>query len=173
MFPVLIANQFGGFENAPDPLKYAFYGPLVGSIIRVIGGPLADRLGGAILTTISGLGIIVGTLVVAQYVKPTSGDDFTGFFMGMLIVFFFAGLGNASTFKQMPMLFEPKMAAAVIGFTAAIAAYGPFVFNVITKSVVSATGSPAGFFYGLAVFALLNVSLNIYYFNRKGAPNPC
>ena len=34
-------------------------------------------------------------------------------------------VGNASTFGQMPMLFEPRQAGGVIGFTAAIAAYGP------------------------------------------------
>ena len=41
---------------------------------------------------------------------------FIVFVVGMLTLFFFAGVGNASTFKQMPMLFEPRQAGGVIGF---------------------------------------------------------
>ena len=42
----------------------------------------------------------------------------------MLAIFLFAGIGNASTFKQMPMIFEKRQAGGVIGWTAAIAAFG-------------------------------------------------
>jgi NNP family nitrate/nitrite transporter-like MFS transporter len=48
----------------------------------------------------------------------------------MLAIFLFAGIGNASTFKQMPMIFERRQAGGVIGWTAAIAAFGPFFFGV-------------------------------------------
>ena len=49
----------------------------------------------------------------------------------MLAIFFFAGVGNASTFKQMPMIFERRQAGGVIGWTSSIAAYGPFIFGVL------------------------------------------
>ena len=58
----------------------------------------------------------------------------------MLAVFLFAGIGNASTFKQIPMIFQPRQAAGVIGWTAAIAAYGPFVFAVLIAAVIDADG---------------------------------
>ena len=45
-FPLLIRTVYGGFENAPDPLTYAFLGPLTGSAMRVAAGPLTDRHGG-------------------------------------------------------------------------------------------------------------------------------
>ncbi|MBR9976837.1 MAG: MFS transporter, partial [Bacteroidetes bacterium] len=32
-FPLMIAIVYGDFEQAPDPLAYAFYGPLVGSAV--------------------------------------------------------------------------------------------------------------------------------------------
>jgi NNP family nitrate/nitrite transporter-like MFS transporter len=35
-FPLMIKSLYGGFPNAPDPLKYAFYGPLIGSASRVL-----------------------------------------------------------------------------------------------------------------------------------------
>ena len=54
---------------------------------------------------------------------------------GMLAIFFFAGVGNASTFKQMPMIFERRQAGGVIGWTSAIAAYGPFIFGMLLSFV--------------------------------------
>jgi NNP family nitrate/nitrite transporter-like MFS transporter len=172
-FPVLIKNQYGDFANAPDPLKYAFIGPLVGSAVRVIFGPISDKVGGAKVTMVSGIGATIFAFLVAFWVKPDSIDDFTPFVITMVGVFFFAGMGNASTFKQIPMLFDKRKAAGVIGWTAAIAAYGPFLFSVLISFCASAFGSPAYFFYGLAVFCAMNVVLNWVYFARPGAPDPC
>ena len=53
-FPLLIKQCYGGLEGAPDPLTYAFYGPLVGSVARVAAGPISDRLGGARVTQWAG-----------------------------------------------------------------------------------------------------------------------
>lgn len=172
-FPILIEKRFGGFDGAPDPLAYAFLGPLVGSVMRVIAGPLSDRIGGARLTAISGVGMAVCAAITATLVTPESVDDFTPFVLAMCGIFFFAGIGNASTFKQIPMLFSPRKAAGVVGWTAAIAAYGPFLVSVLISLAVSASGSPAAFFIGLAVFCAANVVLNWWFFARRGAPNPC
>ena len=59
----------------------------------------------------------------------------------MIVIFFFTGVGNASTFKQMPMIFKPRQAGGVIGWTAAIAAYGPFIFGVLLAPVAPACSS--------------------------------
>jgi NNP family nitrate/nitrite transporter-like MFS transporter len=172
-FPILIETRFGGFDNAPVPLHYAFLGPLVGSVARVIAGPISDRIGGARVTQISGIGMLVCTLFTSRYVTPDSLDDFTPFLWGMLGIFLFAGMGNASTFKQIPMIFPPRQSAGVIGWTAAIAAYGPFAFGVLIGAVSTSTGSPRGFFLGLAVFIAINIVLNWYSFARRGAKTPC
>ena len=47
VFPLLISTLYGHFPNAPDPLKYAFFGPLIGSGSRVLFGFIADKVGGA------------------------------------------------------------------------------------------------------------------------------
>lgn len=172
-FPVMIKFQFGDFPDPPDPLTYAFIGPLVGSLARIIAGPIADRIGGARITTVSGVGAAVCAVLVALRLNAESMDDFTPFVLAMVGVFFFAGVGNASTFKQIPMLFTPRKAAGVIGWTAAIAAYGPFIFSVLISFCISQFGSPSYFFYGLTVFCLANVALNWFYFDRPNAPNPC
>ena len=172
-FPLLIKKLYGDFDGAPAPLSYAFIGPLVGSVARVAAGPLSDRFGGARLTQISALGLIGSSVGVTFFVQPESTDSFKWFVLSMLGIFLFAGIGNASTFKQMPMIFPPRQAGGVIGWTAAIAAYGPFIFSVLIAAVISAAGDPVWFFVGVAVFYALNLAINWWYYARKGAEKPC
>lgn len=173
VFALLIKQLYGKFDGAPDPLAFAFLGPLVGSVVRVASGPLADRIGGAKLTQVSILGMLLGAVGLSFYVNPSSLGQFPFFVVFMLVVFFFSGIGNASTFKQMPMIFEPRKAGGVIGWTAAIAAYGPFFFSIIIAAIISRVGHPTAFFYGMAIFYALNVGLNWYYYARRGAEKPC
>jgi len=172
-FPLMIKEVYGGFEDAPDPLKYAFLGPLVGSISRVVAGPLADRFGGGRLTQISGIGLFGSAIAVAFFVQPDSTADFKWFVLTMLAVFMFAGIGNASTFKQIPMIFQPRQAGGVIGWTAAMAAYGPFIFAVLIAAVITNSGSPKPFFLGIAAFYAANIAINWWYYLRRGAERPC
>jgi len=175
-FPLLIKILYGGFEGAPDPLVYAFYGPLIGSASRVLFGFVADKTGGAILTTITGFGLAIGVLLLITMglVAPTGMEQFPMFVTVILALFFFTGIGNAATFRQFPIIFghNPRQAAGVIGWTAAIAAYGPFIFATIIGAVISANGNAKAFFIGLLVFILLATSINWYYYNRKGCEKP-
>jgi NNP family nitrate/nitrite transporter-like MFS transporter len=172
-FPLLIKQIYGGFEGAPDPLAWAFWGPLVGSAARVMAGPLSDRLGGARVTHWAALGMLCSTLWVTTLTQPTGLESFPMFVAGMLVMFFFAGVGNASTFKQMPMLFVPRQAGGVIGFTGAIAAYGPFIFGMLFATSFANYQSVTPVFYGLAVFFAFNFVLNWWMYARSGAANPC
>ncbi len=172
-FPLLIKQLYGGLPGGPDPLVYAFYGPLIGSAARVIGGPISDKLGGAIVTQVSGIGLLACLMGVTLYTSPTSMEQFPIFVGLMLGVFFFTGVGNASTFKQMPMIFEPRQAGGVIGFTAAMAAFGPFIWGSLVGVSVAATGSINAFLYGLVVFYIINVGINWWFYARKGAEKPC
>jgi NNP family nitrate/nitrite transporter-like MFS transporter len=136
---------YGTFPDAPDPLVYAFYGPLIGSASRVLFGFVADKTGGAILTTITGVGLIIGVslLVTLGLLAPTSMDQFPMFVAVMLGIFFFTGIGNAATFRQFPIVFQhnPRQAAGVIGWTAAVAAFGPFIFAMLILTSINTTGS--------------------------------
>lgn len=80
-------------------------------------------------------------------------------------------MGNAGTFRQFPIIFRsnPRQAAGVIGWTAAIAAYGPFIFSVAIDGMSAAYGSPAPFFYGLTVFFIFATAVNWWFYARKGA----
>ncbi|GEM46286.1 MFS transporter [Deinococcus cellulosilyticus] len=171
-FPLMIKTLYGGFENPPLPLAYAFYGPLIGSAVRVIFGMIADRTGGAILTTISGTGMLASAIFTSFYVTPESMAEFPYFVGGMLAIFFFSGIGNASTFRQMPVIFPPTQAAGVIGWTAAIAAYGPFIVSMLINLSNSLSGSPVAFFYLMSLFFVINIFFNWYFYGRRGAERP-
>lgn len=172
-FPLMIKEIYGGFEAAPDPLKYAFYGPLIGSLIRVVMGAPSDRFGGSIFTQISGIGLIACCLALlfGGFLVPESMDKFPGFVAIMLGIFLFAGIGNASTFRQYPIIFaqNPRQGAGVIGWTAAMAAYGPFVFSLLVGTAISVSGSANPFFWGIIVFYVIASWINWHFYTRKGA----
>jgi NNP family nitrate/nitrite transporter-like MFS transporter len=175
-FPLMIKFLYGDFPNAPDPLVYAFYGPLIGSASRIAFGFAADKVGGAILTTITGLGILAGAIILVTQglVAPTSMDQFPLFVGVILAMFFFTGVGNAGTFRQYPIIFaeNQRQAAGVIGWTAAIAAFGPFIFSKLIGNNISANGTVNQFFYGLILFTILATVINWWFYNRKGCEKP-
>lgn len=176
IFPLMIKTIYGDFPNAPDPLKYAFLGPLIGAGSRILFGFIADKVGGAILTTLTGLALMVGCVLMVQMglLTPTSVDQFPSFLYLMLFLFFITGMGNAATFRQYPIIFgkNPRQAAGVIGFTAAIAAFGPFIFATSVSAVIKATGNANYFFYYIAAFFAIATVINWWYYNRKGCERP-
>jgi NNP family nitrate/nitrite transporter-like MFS transporter len=175
-FPLLIKSVYGQFPNAPDPLKYAFLGPLIGSAMRVVAGPLTDKWGGAIFTQLCGFGLVAGAAVLGfgGLLTPTSPNQFTPFLWVMLAMFFFTGIGNAATFRQYPVIFShsPRQGAGVIGFTAAIAAYGPFLFSTLIGWAKSSTGSAKPFFVGLMIYCAVATAINWWFYTRRGAEKP-
>ncbi len=172
-FPLLTKEIYGGLPGAPDPLAYAFLGPLVGSAARIMAGPLSDRVGGARVTHWSGVGMLACAIAITFFTAPTSMADFPFFVASMLGLFFFAGIGNASTFKQMPMIFPPRQASGVIGWTSAMAAFGPFACGLMLGYAFDWFGSFNPFFYWAALFYLVCIVINWWYYARKGAEKPC
>jgi NNP family nitrate/nitrite transporter-like MFS transporter len=172
-FPLMIKELYGGFPDAPDPLAYAFYGPLIGSAMRALMGKATDKWGGSLFTQISGLGLIICCLLLifGGYLKPEGLSQFPGFVWLMLGIFFFTGVGNASTFRQFPIIFayNPRQAAGVIGFTAGVAAYGPFGFSLLIGKSISSTGGAGAFFWGAILFFALACVVNWYFYTRKGS----
>jgi NNP family nitrate/nitrite transporter-like MFS transporter len=130
-------------------------------------------MGGAIWTLISGIGLIAAIAYTIPGLTPdtssaaTLESGFNQFLYGMLAIFLFAGIGNASTFKQMPMIFERRQAGGVIGWTAAIAAFGPFFFGVGVTSL----GPVAFYSIGIA-WAVMCVAITWWRYARPGAPKP-
>ena len=191
-FPLLIKSQF----PAVDPVKYAFLGPLVGALVRPLGGWLSDKIkSGAAITQIVFIGMIVAVCGVLAFL-PTDGQggSFWGFFACFMALFALTGLGNGSTFMQVPVIFlnmhqrfaeqglvdaeqarldATKEGAAVIGFTAAFAAYGGFFIPKSYGTSIAVTGSVNAALIAFIVFYVLCGALNWWYYARKGAEAKC
>lgn len=164
---LLIKNLYGDFDGAPNPLAFAFIGPALGAAIRAGSGPFCDRFGGAIFTFIGGVGMTIGTIITLFFLTPSSVGEFWGFLTGMLIIFSFAGFANAGTFKQMPMIFPKRQAGGAIGWTSAIAAFGPFLVGMALSVI-----SPTAFFIQCALWCAFGTWLAWHYYTRPGAEAP-
>ncbi|WP_263729461.1 nitrate/nitrite transporter [Cellulomonas sp. SG140] len=175
---LIINNTFGkdspfatGGHYAASTLPlggtFAFLAPLIGSLVRAVWGPLCDRFGGAIWTFVGGAGMVVSAAVASIYLSPRTPHDFWPFLFAMLVLFFFTGIGNAGTFKQMPMILPPRQAGGVIGWTAAIASFGPFFVGVALTAV-----TPKSFFIGATVYFAICTALVWVFYARPRAPFP-
>lgn len=172
---LLIGEVFSAqrFSNAPDPLAYAFLGPLIGSAMRPVGGWISDRLGGARVTLGCGVLLVVATALLSRASHPESVAGFPVFLGLLLVIFFASGVGNGSTFRMIPVIFEPRLAAPVLGWTAAAAAYGAFILPMLFGGSLSRFGSPAPALWSLAAFYLANSALCFWLYARPGAEKPC
>lgn len=191
-FPLLIKSQFPGV----NALQYAWLGPLIGAVIRPFGGWLADKLGGAVVTFWN---FIVMALAVGGvlYFLPSgpSGGSFAGFFICFMVLFLTTGIGNGSTFRMIPVIFMTerqratagkgreaeeqaikdanKEAAAVLGFSAAIGAYGGFFIPKSYGTSISLMGGPEGALYLFIAFYVSCIFMTWWYYARKNAEMPC
>jgi NNP family nitrate/nitrite transporter-like MFS transporter len=130
--------QFADVFSTPVKAAYlTFLGPLLGSLIRPVGGTLADRLGGARVTFWNFVLMAVG----ASIVLIASQQRSLGLYLiGFIALFVFSGIGNGSTYKMIPAIFRRKYAAddrdarrlsaAVIGIAGAIGAFGGVLVNL-------------------------------------------
>lgn len=182
-FPLLIKVVFGSYPDgaanphAPNPFTYAWLGPLVGSLVRPVGGWLSDKLSGARVTQWSTALMIAAALGVAHYIKLASNAaapeqyflPFLGFF---LVLFTTAGIGNGSTFRMIPMIFNREMAGPVLGWTSAVGAYGAFIIPKVFGAQIAAR-HPEYALYGFAAYYLSCLLVNWFYYARKNAEKPC
>ncbi|MFO0985119.1 MAG: antiporter [Planctomycetota bacterium] len=182
-FPKLIQDVFGTLPdgthnpNAPDPLKYAWLGALVGSLVRPLGGWLADKLGGARVTQWDTVLMVASTLGVAYFIKqagasPTPEKYFVPFLLLFLVLFITTGIGNGSTFRMIPIIFKPEQAGPVLGWTSAIAAYGAFIIPKVFGAQIAAH-TPQNALYGFAIYYASCLAVNWWFYARKDAEVPC
>ncbi|OLE23545.1 MAG: MFS transporter [Actinobacteria bacterium 13_1_20CM_3_71_11] len=100
------------FKTAIDAAYLTFLGPLLGSLIRPVGGWLADRIGGSVVTfwNFVLMAASAGVVLLASQQKSLSL-----FLVGFISLFVFSGVGNGSTYKMIPAIFRAKAALAVTG----------------------------------------------------------
>jgi len=161
---LMINDLFGGFDGAPSALAFTFIGPALGAGMRAVCGPLCDRFGGGIFTLIGATGMLAGCVTTLFFLTPEDVTEFWGFLTGILVIFFFSGLVNAGTFKQMPTIFPKRQAGGAIGWTASVAAFGPFFVGVLLSTI-----GIVPFFAWSTFLCAVCIGLTWWYYVRPGA----
>src|SRR5579862_106174 len=155
-FPLLIKTQFTAVT-----IGIAFLGPLVGSVARPLGGLLADKIGGAIVTFWNFIAMGAATIGVLYFVGI---KDFTGFLVMFLILFVTTVVGNGSTYRMIPSIFREENlrkargtgdagralaiktasieSGAALGFIGAIGACGGYFIPSGFGKSIAVTGGP-------------------------------
>jgi NNP family nitrate/nitrite transporter-like MFS transporter len=138
---------------------------------------LSDKWSGAKVTQVSTVVMILAALGVARYIGLATGSGspqqyFPPFLVLFLLLFLTAGIGNGSTFRMIPMIFEPTQAGPVLGWSSAVAAYGAFVIPQIFGAQIQA-GTPQVALYGFATYYASCLLLNWWFYARKNAEIPC
>lgn len=159
--------------NGPSALTYAWIGPFIGALIRPVGGWIADKLGGALVTQICSILMVGGALGAAYYMQAayasaTPEEYFMPFFLTFMLLFFAAGIGNGSTFRTIAMVFDKQQTGPVLGWTSAVAAYGAFIIPLVLGEKIE-KGIPQDALYVFAVFYAVCVVLNWWACLRPGA----
>jgi NNP family nitrate/nitrite transporter-like MFS transporter len=190
-FPLLIKSQFPGV----NALQYAWLGPLVGALVRPLGGWLSDKVGGARVTFWNFIVMALGVVAVLQFLPVHGqGGSFIGFLAAFLVLFAASGIGNGSTFRMIPVIFLTertreakrtgidmtqavkdgnKEAAAVLGFSSAIGAYGGFFIPKSYGTSIALTGGPEAALYCFVIFYATCIAVTWWFYSRRNAPMPC
>jgi len=176
--------------------QYAFLGPLIGALIRPVGGAISDKIGGAKVTLGIFVGMIIGTLgVLSALPQQGAGGSWPVFFASFLLLFTCAGIGNGSTYKMIPTIFVTlaqrraanqgdqaihkakligvKESAAAAGFISAIGAYGGYFIPQSFGMSMKYSGGPELALYCFLAFYVSCVLVTWFFYSRKHAPMPC
>ena len=162
-------------------------GPLLGSLIRPVGGALADRFGGSRVTFVNFVAMAVGALVV---LCASILSSLPVFILGFVLLFIFSGIGNGSTYKMIPAIFHAKAqlevgagrdivtadriairrAGALIGLAGAVGALGGVMVNLAFRQSFLTLKNGDGAYIAFIVFYAIcfAVTWAVFIRNRPG-----
>ncbi|HZN75969.1 MAG TPA: nitrate/nitrite transporter [Micromonosporaceae bacterium] len=187
-FGQVLQVQFAAEFATPVNAAYlTFLGPLLGSLIRPVGGALADRIGGALVTFWNFVAMAAGAVLV---LVASTVESLPLFLVGFIALFVFSGVGNGSTYKMIPAIFRAKarlraaagddaaaaerdarrLAGALIGLAGAVGAFGGVLVNIAFRQsfLVYRTGDGAYVVF-IAFYALCFALTWAVYLRRSPA----
>ncbi|MCK8436492.1 NarK/NasA family nitrate transporter [Streptomyces sp. D2-8] len=181
-FGQVLTNQFG---RTPLEAAYVtFIGPLLGSLIRPLGGWMADKYGGAKITLWNYVGMGAATAVLISASMEKSLALFT---VAFVVLFVLTGIGNGSTYKMIPGIFQAKAVAkgmkgeaaasygrrlsgASMGLIGAVGALGGVGINLAFRQSFLSYGSGTGAFVAFLAFYAVCFAVTWAVYLRRTAP---
>jgi NNP family nitrate/nitrite transporter-like MFS transporter len=123
---------------------------LSASLLRVLGGYAADRIGGEKVTLLSFTIVAAGALLMTL-----SDRSIGGAVIGVLLLALGMGFANAAVFKLVPK-YSPAAVGGAAGIVGGLGAFGGFVLPPVMGMFVKFNG-PAGYAQGFSVFLVLSL----------------
>ncbi len=135
---------------------------IIGSLIRVFSGFLADKISGISVTIIGIFFLLTGAILM---ILATS-DNFNLAITGMLLISIGTGMVNAGVFKIVPKA-VPEAVGGAAGWIGGLGAFGGFVIPPIMGFIVDLMNEE-GYSFGFIVFVILAlISLAIIFILNK------
>jgi hypothetical protein len=148
----------------------------------------SDRFGGARIIVWVFVAMNLGAIGIHSEIGiSTDPTAFPVFFASFPFVFAASGVGNASTFQMIPPIMrkevarlEPELtgpdlikqsdkeAAAIIGFSSAIAAFGAFFVPKSLGTSIAAAGGAEFALYGFLAFYVSCIGITWWFYTRRG-----
>lgn len=181
-FGQVLTSQFG---RTPLQATYlTFMGPLLGSLVRPVGGRLADRYGGARITLCTYVAMAAATAVL---VVAGIQESLPLFVAAFVVLFSLTGIGNGSTFKMIPGIFQARalaeglrgeeavrygrrLSGASMGLIGAVGALGGVGINLAFRQSFLSYGSGTGAFVAFLAYYAVCFALTWAVYLRRTAP---
>ncbi|MEV0018426.1 nitrate/nitrite transporter [Streptomyces tendae] len=183
-FGQVLTTQFG---RTPLQAAYlTFIGPLLGSLVRPVGGRLADRYGGSRITLWNFVAMAAATAVLVLASMEKSLALFVTVFVALFVL---SGLGNGSTFKMIPGIFHSKalargltgeeavrhgrrLSGASMGLIGAVGGLGGVGINLAFRQSFLSSGSGTGAFVAFLAFYAVCIVVTWAVYLRRPAVHP-
>lgn len=148
--------------------EIAFVGPLLGSLARIYGGRLSDRIGGGrvvmyvFIGAIAASAVLVGISTHDDMVHgrgaPATGATMVVYVISFIMLFIFCGAGKGPVYQLIPAVFEARSrtvdldgedrhdwarvrSSALIGFAGAFGALGGVGINMALRQSYESAGT--------------------------------
>ncbi len=154
---VFFLSQYG--LSKVEASNFATFCVLAGSLLRPLGGYLADRFGGVRMLT--GLYLVVGATMLGMATLPP-------LFAGTLLLFgamAVLGMGNGAVFQLVPQRFAREIGVTT-GIVGAAGGFGGFVLPTVLGALKQATGSFSGGFLAFALAGGFGGAIALLYASR-------
>jgi NNP family nitrate/nitrite transporter-like MFS transporter len=184
-FGQVLQVQFADIFSTPVKAAYlTFIGPLIGSLIRPVGGSLADKFGGSKVSFVNFVAMALGASIV---LSASLMKSLPLYLIGFVMLFAFSGLGNGSVYKMIPAIFKAKSgteiingadptvsmaksqryAGALLGIAGAIGALGGVLVNLAFRQSFLSTKSADSAYIAFIAFYAICFAVTWYVYIRQ------